>query len=103
MIAKLAETLLLRVGKEGVARLLSEPLLEKAATNTQLDFEGLEIRDALLKWSQSQNLIEILEDLKEGKRPVADPLVPGFLETTDFLTGEDTESQARAVIEAFLK
>jgi len=34
---------------------------------------------------------------------VADDLVPGFLETTDFLAGEDTESQARAVIEAFLK
>jgi len=64
MIARLTETLLLKVGKEGVARLLKEPLLEKAATNTQLDFEGLEIRDTLLKWSQSQNLIEILEDLK---------------------------------------
>src|SRR6185436_11681472 len=41
--------------------------------------------------------------LREGKRPVADDLVPGFLKTTDFLAGEDTESQARAVIEAFLK
>lgn len=103
MIAKSARTLLLKGGKEGVRRLLTEPLLQRAATATQLEFERIEIRDTLVKWSQSEDLVELLEDLKDGKRHDVGSLVPAFLENTEFSAGEETERTAQVVIEAFLK
>jgi hypothetical protein len=103
MIAKSAGKLLVKVGKAGVVRLLTEPLLHKAATDTQLDFEQLEIRDSLMRWSETQDLAQLLEDLKDGKRDDVGTLVPGFLEVTGFYDGDATENKARTVIEGFLK
>lgn len=78
MIAKSAGKLFLKLGREGLARLLSEPLLQKAASETQLDFKGIEIRDTLIKWSQTEDLVEILDYLREGKSATWPRLFLGF-------------------------
>ena len=95
MITKSAGKLLLKLGKKGVRRLLTEPLLQRAATATQLEFERIEIRDTLVKWSQSEDLVELLEELKDGKRHDVGSLVPAFLENTEFFAGEETEQTAQ--------
>lgn len=48
-------------------------LIEALATKelpfaAQREFERIEIRDRLVNWSQSEDLVELLEDLKDGKR-----------------------------------
>jgi hypothetical protein len=103
MLAKSAGKLLLKIGKAGVVRLLTEPLLHQAATDTQLEFERLEIRESLMKWSAGQDMAQLLEDLRDGKRDDVSTLVPGFVKETGFDDGDSTETSARTVIGAFLE
>lgn len=103
MLAKSAGKWLLKLGKAGVARLLTEPLLHQAATDTQLEFDRLEIRDSLVKWSAGQDMAQLLEDLRDGKRDDVSTLVPEFVKESGFDDGDSTETSARIVIEAFLE
>lgn len=103
MIGKWAGKLLLKLGKAGVSKLLTESLLHKAATDTQLDFEELlEIREALVTWSATEDMAAVLEDLKDGKRNHMDNLVSRFVDVTGFYDDESTNDRAKAVLDGFL-
>lgn len=102
MIAKPAGKLLVKVGRAGVKKLLTEPLLHKAATDTQLDFEEFEIREALLTWSATEDMAAVLENLKDGKRRQLDNLVSRFVAVTNFYDGESTNDTAKTILADFL-
>src|SRR5262245_18001389 len=102
MIGKWAGKLLLKLGKAGVKKLLTEQLLHKAAIDTQLDFEELEIRDSLVTWSATEDMSSVLEDLKDGKREQVENLVSRFVTVTGFYDGESTNDAAKAVLDGFL-
>jgi hypothetical protein len=94
--------LLVKHGKEGVRKLLTEPLLQRAASHTQFEFEGVELRDALVGWAQTDHFVQALENLKDGKRNELATLVRWFIDETDFYLGDETEGQALRIVEVFL-
>ena len=60
---------LAKVGKEGGLDEFNRSSCYKGAVvAAQREFERIEIRDRLVNWSQSEDLVELLEDLKDGKR-----------------------------------
>ncbi|HVS81111.1 MAG TPA: hypothetical protein VHE60_05205 [Pyrinomonadaceae bacterium] len=67
-IGEAAAKLLWKHGKEGLKKLLTQPVVEKVATDTQLDFPELEIRETLLKWSQNDDFFESFDRIREGER-----------------------------------
>src|SRR5712691_3694938 len=93
-IGKGTAKLLLKLGKGGIKKLLTEPLVHAAATNTQLEFEDIEVRDALIKWSESDDFVRALADLKEGESQDITAVVPLFIENTGFYAGDQTERAA---------
>jgi len=78
-IAKGTGKQLAELGKSGLKRLLEEPLVQTAATNTQKQYEETEVREALITWSKSDGFLEVLTDLKEGATQDLSASVPQFL------------------------
>jgi len=72
-IAKGTGKQLAELGKSGLKRLLEEPLVQTAATNTQKQYEETEVREALITWSKSDGFLEVLTDLKEAQRRTSLP------------------------------
>ena len=83
-IAKGTGKQLAELGKSGLKRLLEEPLVQTAATNTQKQYEETEVREALITWSKSDGFLEVLTDLKEGATQDLSASVPQFIESTGF-------------------
>ncbi|MCA1575766.1 MAG: HEAT repeat domain-containing protein [Acidobacteria bacterium] len=83
-------------------RLLKEPLVQTAATNTQKHHEEIEVREALIKWSKTDGFVEVLTDLKEGATQDLAAAVPQFIESTEFYDSDQTQDTALRVIEDFL-
>src|SRR5215211_3973704 len=101
-IAKGTVKQLTELGKSGLKRLLKEPLVQTAATNTQKHYEEIEVREALIKWSKSDGFVEVLTDLKEGATQDLAAAVPQFVESTEFYDGDQTQDTALRVIEDFI-
>jgi HEAT repeat protein len=101
-IAKGTVKQLTELGKSGLKRLLKEPLVQTAATNTQKHYEEIEVREALIKWSKSDGFVEVLTDLKEGATQDLAAAVPQFIESTEFYDSDQTQDTALRVIEDFL-
>lgn len=97
-----ATKLLLRLGKEGIKNALTETLVEASATKTQLEFESIEIRDSLIKWSRSDDFVEVLRNLKDGERPNLSAIVPQFIKDTGFYTGDADVEDAHRILESFV-
>jgi DNA replication protein DnaC len=102
-VTKKLGSLGLKYGKEGIKKLLKESEVEKAASGTATDFPTIECRDALLKWSRTEEFLDLFDRLKAGETLEINEYLRSFLATTDFYAAEETESDALKVLSNFLE
>jgi hypothetical protein len=101
LLAKVAPSLLVQVGKASLANLLNHPPVSKAIEATASTFEYLEdIRGKLAGYCQSTQFEKLLSRLKSGVRheEIEKTVVSGFVEATEFFHGEDTEIVASQIL-----
>jgi hypothetical protein len=103
LVTKALGKLVLKYGKEKIKTLLKESIAEKAANGTAASFQGIEVREALLSWSNTDDFYDLFERMKAGESLEANNLGLMFAKATNFHDGEDTEITAQRVVIQFLQ
>jgi hypothetical protein len=86
----------------GLRRLLTSPITEKAADDTQDQLPHLIVRDPLLAWSKSGSFPSVLDEIWSGGRPNIEGLVGSFLNHSSFYVDDDLDAVASAVLRRFI-
>jgi hypothetical protein len=97
VITRLLGKAAVEIGKRGYKKLTEETFLSKTIEETTNAFTPIEVKPALVSWSQSQQFSDLLEALKAGDRNLTDEsVISSFIRTSGFYMGDDDETTAVA-------
>jgi tetratricopeptide (TPR) repeat protein len=100
---KIATPALIAIGKHGIKKLLEKDFLFEAVSSTAIEFpQFVALNHSLNEWCNSDEFIEILKSFKERNDKYADEaIIDSFVTVGGFHTGNETNSDASAVIKCF--